>query len=49
MGYYQKKTFRYDEGTAKFIANLNKLTPLENVHDFIDPKAALKTAYQKKK
>ena len=33
----------------KFIANLNKLTPLENVHDFIDPKAALKTAYQKKK
>jgi len=49
MGYYQKKTFRYDAGTAKIIANFNKLSPLENVHDFIDPKAALKTAYQKKK
>jgi len=49
MGYYKKKTFRYDKDTAKFIANFNKLTPLENVHDLFDPKAALKTAYQKKK
>lgn len=49
MGFYKKKTNRYPKGYPKLFANFIKLSGLENIQDLINPKAAVKTAYQKKK
>jgi hypothetical protein len=49
LGYYQKRSGRYEKGDPKFYKGLAKLTGIENIQDIFEPEYALKQQYQGKK
>ena len=49
LGYYQKRSGRYEKGDPKFYKGLAKLTGIENIQDIFEQEYALKQQYQGKK
>jgi hypothetical protein len=48
MGFYEKRTTRYEEGQPKALANLVKLSGVENMLDIFNPEPSVKELYKKK-
>jgi cytidyltransferase-like protein len=48
MGFYEKRTTRYEEGQPKALANLVKLSGVENILDIFNPEPSVKELYKKK-
>jgi hypothetical protein len=48
MGFYERRAGRYEKGDPKVLANLIKLTGIENILDIWEPEYSVKELYKRK-